>query len=249
MNLDDLRKLWPIPDLLGAKKVLCIQPHQDDMDVACGGTVARLAESGATVTYLTVTDGGAGSQKATAAEKLADLRRKEQIEAGKVLGVKDYIWLDYSDSDFISAADLQTDLIRAIRRLRPDAVVTVDPWLPYEAHPAHRTVGLAAAAATLLSGMGNMEPANLNPYSVPVVAFALTARPNIFLDVTATWTAKLTAIRCHASQFPLSSWAFYEHYFTAKAAQYGEQVGSSAAEALKVLTPMHLHCNVDAEML
>ena len=56
-----LSHLAPIPNLLNAKRVLCIQPHPDDVDIACGGTLAVLADRGAHITYLTVTDGGAGS--------------------------------------------------------------------------------------------------------------------------------------------------------------------------------------------
>ena len=46
----------PIPDLAGAQRILCVQPHYDDNDIAAGGTVAALAEAGVEVFYLTVTD-------------------------------------------------------------------------------------------------------------------------------------------------------------------------------------------------
>lgn len=250
MNLQDLEQLLPTPDLMDAKRVLCIQPHPDDIDVACGATVAKLAQAGAHITYLTVTDGGAGATERTDENQLATTRRKEQSQAGEILGVKNYLWLDYRDADYLDSAALQRDLINAIRTVRPDTVITIDPWLPYEAHPAHRTVGLCASAAVLFGGMGNIHPkSDATPHSVSSVAFAFTARPNTYIDVSETWTQKLAAIQSHKSQFPPEVWAFYSQYLEAKATQYGLETQSTHAEALKVFTPMHLHCNVDAEYL
>ncbi|QQE77480.1 PIG-L deacetylase family protein [Alicyclobacillus sp. SO9] len=247
MNLDSLSALMPIPNLLDAKKVLCIQPHPDDIDVASGGTVARLALQGADITYLTVTDGSAGSTTATDEKKLAATRRAEQTRAGDILGVKNYIWLDYPDKDYIHLDALQSDLISAIRSLQPDTVITVDPWLPYEAHPAHRNVGLAAAAAVLFSGMGNIDAqAQAEPYSVQAIAFGFTSKPNTIIDVADVWDKKVAAVQAHYSQFPETIWPFYSQYLSAKAKQYGSSVQTSEGEALKVFTPMHLHCNVDA---
>ena len=144
-----LSHLAPIPNLLNAKRVLYMQPHPDDVDIACGGTLAVLADRGAHITYLTVTDGGAGSSVRRDENQLANVRRLEQIAAGRYIGVQDYIWLNYRDAEYLPGQQLQHDFIRAIRQVRPDTVVTIDGWLPYEAHPAHRNVGLSAAAATL----------------------------------------------------------------------------------------------------
>ncbi|MCL6454339.1 MAG: PIG-L family deacetylase [Alicyclobacillus sp.] len=249
MGIESLASLMPVPDLLQARRVLCIQPHPDDIDVACGGTVARLADAGAEVIYLTVTDGGAGTVEPRDESELAAIRQQEQRQAGHILGVRDYRWLEYRDADYLPPQDLQLDLIAAIREVQPDTVITLDPWLPYEAHPAHRNVGLCAAAAVLFSGMGNIGGRTAAPHGVSTVAFAFTARSNQLVDVTQVWERKEQAIRAHASQFPEATWGFYGTYFRQRAALYGEQAGCALAEALKVFTPMHLHCNVDAEWL
>lgn len=250
MDLDSLSKLLPIPDILSAKRVLCIQPHPDDADIAFGGTMARLAQAGCQITLLTVTDGSAGSAVRTNENELAVTRRREQTRAGEQLGVESFLWLDYRDDSYLSLEKLQADFIRTIRQVRPDFVMTVDPWLPYEAHPAHRNVGLATSAAVLFSGMGNVHPDEaVQPHNVQALAFGFTARPNTYLDVSTTWERKLAAIQCHQSQFPAETWPFFEQYFTAKAMQYGEKANCTYAEALKILTPTHLHCNVDAEWL
>jgi LmbE family N-acetylglucosaminyl deacetylase len=239
--------LFPIPNLIDAKRVLCVQPHPDDMEVSCGGTLAKLADQGVSITYLTVTNGGAGSSTRQDEEQLASVRRNEQMQAGQIIGVSDYLWLNYNDADYLPKEQLQADIIQAIRDVRPDTVITLDPWLLYEAHPAHRNVGLCAAAAVLFSGMPNISPwTNSAPHDVTRIAFALTAKPNTLVDVTDTWGRKIAAIRAHRSQFPDSTWQFFSQYFEAKAIQYGSQISSEKAEALKVFAPLHLHCNVDA---
>jgi N,N'-diacetylchitobiose non-reducing end deacetylase len=243
----DLFDLAPVPNLMAAKRILCIQPHPDDMDIACGGTLAVLAAQGAHITYLTVTSGGAGSIKRRDEVELALTRKQEQMNAGALIGVKDYIWLDYWDAGHLTGDQLERDFIRAIRLVRPDTVITIDGWLPYEAHPAHRKVGQCAAAAVLFSGMGNIGwEDNLAPHTVDCIALAFTGKPNTYVDVTAKWNLKLRAIRAHESQFPDSTWPFYNAYFDMKAKQYGARLGVEKAEALKVLAPIHLHCNVDA---
>ncbi|OFW77436.1 MAG: hypothetical protein A2201_12345 [Alicyclobacillus sp. RIFOXYA1_FULL_53_8] len=245
-----LYDLLPVPNLLDAKKVLCIQPHPDDMDISCGGTLAKLATEGAHITYVTVTDGGAGTEVRKDEGELIAVRRGEQWAAGAYIGVSDYVWLDYKDADAIPREQLQHDLIRIIREQRPDTIVTVDPWLMYEAHPAHRDTGLAAAAAVLFCGMANIHPEHLEqglqPFRPERVVFSFSAQPNTFVDITSTWERKLKAIRSHQSQFPDSTWSFYGKYLDLKSEEYGKQAGCARAEGLKVLAPTHLHCNVDA---
>lgn len=241
--------ILPAPKLTDAKHVLCIQPHPDDMDIACGGTLAALANEGIQITYLTVTDGGAGTPVRLSEEALASSRRNEQMAAGAYIGVTDYRWLDYPDAQLLPEAELQADLIRVIRETKPDTVITVDPWLPYESHPAHRTVGLSAAAAVLFSGMPNISAdqvdSGLAAHTVDRIAFAFTADPNTRIDVTSTWDRKLKAIHSHQSQFPDQVWPMYQQIFEAKARDIGQSSGYEFAEGLKVLAPFHLHCNID----
>jgi LmbE family N-acetylglucosaminyl deacetylase len=242
--------LWSIPNLKEAKRVLCVQPHPDDIDISCGGTIALLSAEGAHVTYVTVTDGRAGSAERRDEVELANARRREQESAGAFLGVRDFMWLNYRDGDELPYAMLESDIIREIRVHKPDTVITIDPWLPYEAHPAHRQVGLCTASAVLLSGLANICPeqvdAGLDVHTVNCIAFAFTSKPNTYLDVTSHWEQKMKAIRIHQSQFPDDVWPTYRAYFEAKATAYGQHIGAKYAEALKVLKPIHLHCNVDA---
>ncbi len=61
MYLSILKKAVPIPKLTNFDRFLFVGPHPDDIEVSCGGTVARLTSLGKTVTFAIVTDGSVGS--------------------------------------------------------------------------------------------------------------------------------------------------------------------------------------------
>jgi LmbE family N-acetylglucosaminyl deacetylase len=83
VGFDALRELFPKPDILSAKRILCVQPHPDDADIACGGAIARLSAQGTEVFYLTVTDDTAGfSEAGLSLRRRRRIRREEQTEAG-----------------------------------------------------------------------------------------------------------------------------------------------------------------------
>lgn len=241
----------PIPNLEEAHTILCVQPHPDDAEVGAGATLARLARAGARITYVTVTDGGMGTpDPGILPAELARTRRAEQEAAAAIIGVTELIWLDYPDDTAVPLVDLRLRLGRIIREVKPDAVLTVDPWLSYEAHPDHRTTGLAAVEAAVFSefpGFGrNQGLGSLLPHRVKMVGLFGTARPNTWIGVDETWACKIAALACHTSQFPAPILAQYAAYFEARARELASGRGCQLAEAFKVLSPVHLHFNVEA---
>ncbi len=243
-----LKDILPVPSLESVASVLCIQPHPDDNEIGAGGTIAALTRHGVRVAYLTVTDGSAGTQDPTLApEKLARIRYEEACRAARHLGVSELLWLGIPDNDVPEERELARLLLGVIRRVKPDAVLVPDPWLPYEAHRDHRLVGLAAANACMLSGfpLVKSEP-DAPPHSVAMVGFYCTPRPNAWINVDATWQRKMEAVRMHASQFE-EGWATFSMYLDMKARELARGRGFVRAEAFKVLPPILLHFNVDAE--
>jgi LmbE family N-acetylglucosaminyl deacetylase len=246
-----VKDLIPIPDLVSMRRILCVQPHPDDAEIGAGATAARLIRSGSEVVYLTVTDGGAGTEDASLAPaELVRIRRHEGEEAARLLGVEQMIWLDFPDGGCLEMPAVREKIIEAVRRVRPDMLMVIDPWLPYEAHSDHRTTGLAAAEAVLLSGFPHVCPQHLKegltPHAPQGVAFYGSSRPNTFIDVTATWPLKLEAIAKHKSQFNPESLEMLTAYLTAKAREHAAGKGFELAEAFKVLSPIHLHFFEDA---
>lgn len=247
----DLKDLIPIPRLHEAKNVLVMFPHPDDAELTAGGTVALLSDGGAEVTYCSATDGSMGAHDPSMTrEDVAAIRRQEQTEAASVLAVKDIEWLDFPDGFLPDIEILRQKMVTVIRKVRPDFLITLDPWLPYEAHPDHRKASLAAVEAAIYAAFPLAYPDDMKqgllPHSVPGIAFVLSAHPNTAIDITGIWDRKMKACLCHKSQFPEPLWsAVVAPYITAKSMEAGRRIGATYAEDFKVVTPIHLHAMVD----
>lgn len=243
--------LMPVPDLMKAEKLIVIQPHPDDLEIGAGATVAKLVRAGKKVSCLTVTDGAAGTyNSADDGDQLAATRKAESEAAAKILGVKDLYWLNFPDGGNLVYEEVRTAITSMIRKLKPEAVLVCDPWLPYEVHSDHIRTGLAAAEAAFLANMPRFCPADiengLQPHAVKIVAFYYTAYPNAFIDVVDTWPLKMQAIDCHVSQFTGEKAEQLKAILQARAEALAAESGAEIVEAFKVLSPGHLHIFEDA---
>jgi len=168
------------PDIYTAKRILAIQPHYDDNDGAAGGTLAALAQRGAEIHYLTVTDDLIGViDDSLSPEAAAAQLKAEQLQAGEIIGVTDQYWLGYPDAGKYDYFDVRRDLIKYIRIVRPDFIFTCDPWMPYEAHTDHVLTGKAAAEAAILYGMTRLKTtpevdAQFEPFDLLGIVFYAT---------------------------------------------------------------------------
>src|SRR5256886_12593419 len=102
---------------------MVVSAHPDDPDFGAGGSIARLADSGADVTYVIVTDGRQGGEdpKQKDAELVA-IRAREQRAAARVLGVKRGEFLGFQDGHLSPDLKLRRDIVRMIRKHKPDLV-------------------------------------------------------------------------------------------------------------------------------
>lgn len=248
----NIRDYLPFPDLDRCRNLLCVQPHPDDNEVGAGATIAKLAKAGCRVSYLTVTDGSKGTDDPkVSAQELSKIRRKETEDAGNILGVSEFRYLNYADGSFPDEKALCEGIVRVIREIKPEIVMTVDPFLLYEVHPDHRKVGMAVAEACLLSpNIHFAEEADAGgvpkKWKVSAVAFHTTAHPNSFIGVDETWDLKIKAILAHKSQFTPQSFRLIGMYFEDKARRYAAGKDFKRAEAFKVLPPVCMHMCVDA---
>lgn len=238
-------------DLTTARNVLCIQPHYDDNDLGAGGTVARLKSLGATVTYLTVSDDLVGVRDPDLGDDEARvLLDEEQRRAGEILGVDAQINLGYPDAGRYDYFDLRKELIAHMRRVRPDFVVTVDPWLPYEAHNDHVMTGRAAAEASYLQAMTRMKTfpevdEAYEPYDVSGVAFYFTDRPNITVDITEFHDLKHRAFDQYGTQLGPEDLAMLHAVLELKEREWAEPIGATFAETFRLLHPLQLHVGLE----
>lgn len=246
-----LESILPIPDLFSAKRVLCIQPHYDDNDIGAGGTLARLAQNGAEIFYLTVTNDLMGVVDASlSAEAAAQALKRDQFAAGKVIGVKEQHWLGYPDAGEYDYFAVRRNVLKYIRLLQSDFVFAPDPWLTYEAHRDHIQTGLAAAEAVIFAGLTRIpssDPAVDAAYKghgITGVAFYYTREPNEIVDITSTWETKLAAVKCYEAQFTSESMNELTMALEFKSRQVSDGKDFDHGEPLKILHPSALHCGL-----
>jgi LmbE family N-acetylglucosaminyl deacetylase len=185
--------------------------HPDDVDFGAAGSVARWVDDGLVVGYLLVTRGDAGGFDDTPRDRMPILREAEQRAAAAAIGVTQVDFLDgYADGTITPTIGLRKDITAAIRRFRPDRVVTSSPLRRWEriagpSHPDHLAVGEATTCA--------VYPDSRNPFAFPDLGAAgLTAwtvrevwylggpDPDHAVDVTDVFDRKLAALRAHMTQ-------------------------------------------------
>ena len=244
--------ILPIPDLFAAKRILCIQPHYDDNDIAAAGTIARLTAQGSEVIYLTVTNDlmGVVDGFATDDEARAALKR-DQAAAATILGIQPgQYWLDYPDAGDYDYFAVRRDILKYIRLIRPDFVLTCDPWLTYEGHRDHIQTGLAVSEAVMFAGLtriASSDPAVDAAYQshhIAGIGFYFTREPNVIVDITSTWTKKEAALRCYRAQFDEAGLAELVQAFAHKSRQVATGHPFAQGEPLKILPTSALHCGI-----
>ncbi|HYM51997.1 MAG TPA: PIG-L deacetylase family protein [Candidatus Dormibacteraeota bacterium] len=222
------------------ERVLVIFSHPDDAEFGAAPTIAVLAASGARVDYVVTTDGGKGTDDPTMTpERLAATRTAEQRAAADVLGVKEIVHLGYPDGYLSPSLELRRDLVRQIRRFRPDLVIAQNPQRrtdgnPFIAHPDHLATGEATLSAVYPAARDRLNfpellDEGLEPWKVAQVLVAGVERSNLWVDVTATFDTGLSALRCHASQ--VADWGAVEKRMAERARTAGEEVGLPMAQA------------------
>ena len=122
-----IESILPTPDPFAAKRILCIQPHYDDNDIAAAGVLTQLARRGAELFYLTATDDLMGVVDVTLSdEDAAKALKRDQFAAGEIVGVREQYWLGYPDAGEYNYFDLRRDFLKYIRMLKPDLVYAPD---------------------------------------------------------------------------------------------------------------------------
>ena len=190
---------------------MVVVAHADDAEFGCSGTVAKLCAEGWEMVYVMCTDGSKGSsdREITQAE-LAAIRREEQINAGKALGLKDVVFLDYEDSMLQPTLELRKDIAREIRRYKPDVLITMYPMRSLNGgwgvgHPDHMAAGEAALQAVFPTARDHMTfpdllEAGFEPHKVAEVWIMGHPEPDLYIDVTQHMDTSVKALMEHKSQ-------------------------------------------------
>ncbi len=193
------------------RRALVVAAHPDDIDFGIAGTVAIWTDAGIEVTYLIVTDGDAGGfDPEIARAEVPPLRRAEQTEAAKCVGVEDVRFLGYPDGRVEATLALRGEIARVIRQVRPDRMVGPSPERNYErvepSHPDHRAVGAAMLDAVYPDARNRfafpelLEGEGLDAWTVREVWLSGGPTGNHHVDVTGAFDRKVAALRSHVSQ-------------------------------------------------
>lgn len=244
-----IETILPIPNIFEAKCVLCIQPHYDDNDIATAGTLSLLQKNGAELYYLTATDDLMGVvDHSLSDEESAKALKRDQFAAGKIIGVKEQHWLGYPDAGNYDYFALRADCLKYIRMIQPDFVLTVDPWLTYEAHNDHIQTGRAAAEAVMFAGLTKIPSSDLavdsayKGHDIKGIVFYHTREPNMIMDISTIWETKIEAVRCYEAQFTPQEMNQLVAALDAKSKQVASGQSFERGEPLKVLHTSALHC-------
>ncbi len=191
-------------------RILVVTAHPDDVDFGAAGSVATWTGRGIDVSYCIATDGDAGgSDHSITRPEMAAIRREEQLEAARAVGVTDVTFLGFPDGRVTASLELRAAISRVIRLVRPDRVVSQSPernWERiYASHPDHLATAEAAACAVYPDARNpfafpELLDEGLEPHTVPELWIMATERANRVVDATDAYDRKLTALRSHRSQ-------------------------------------------------
>lgn len=186
--------------------ILVICAHPDDAEFGIAGTVARWSKEGKTAAYIVCTSGERGtSDRTLSPEKLGPVREKEQKDAARILGVREVEFLRFPDQGLEDTSSFRKEIVRIIRRYRPQTVATLDPYRRYVWHRDHRVVGQVTIDAVYpyardYLAYPDLLDEGLEPHKVRELFFWGTENVNYRSDITDYFKQKLDALRCHRSQ-------------------------------------------------
>jgi LmbE family N-acetylglucosaminyl deacetylase len=225
------------------ERILIIAAHADDIEFGAAGSAARWVSEGAEVAYCIVTDGGAGSNDPnTKLKDLIQLRRQEQDDAARAVGVEKVFYLNYADGVLTPSLELRKDITRVIRQFKPQRVVCFDPttmFAPeagYINHPDHRASAEASLYAVFPSAQTRpifpeLLAEGLEPHKVNELYMMFSMQANVAVDISDFIEDKLEALSYHKSQINEDAFKWVRE----GSQKAGEEVGCAYAETFMMM--------------
>ncbi len=222
-------------------KVLLVTPHPDDAEGGCGGTIAGWIKGGAEVVYLLCTNGDKGTtDREMSPQRLAVIREQEQRDAAQVLGVREVVFLRYPDGTLEDTREFRDQVVREVRRHKPDVVMCCDPFRTRaHSHRDHRVSGQVTIDAVCTFAWRrhyfpeHISQEGLQPHRAKEIYLWGSEEPDTFVDISENVELKVQTLMKHASQFPEPEGV--EERILANAKRAGEQAGLAYAESFRVL--------------
>lgn len=176
--------------------LLAIAAHRDDVELTCGGTLAKAVAAGHAVGILDLTAGELGTRGT------AEIRAAEARRAAGVLGVSIRENLGLPDAGIVNDPPTRELLARTIRRHRPRVVIAP---AREGRHPDHHATAQLVRDACFVAGLAKLAP-DLPKHRPLKILHSLAyrqdfVRPSFVVDVSDVFERKIEAMRCYESQF------------------------------------------------
>lgn len=221
--------------------ILALAAHPDDVELSCAGTLHKAAKAGKKVGVVDFTRGELGTRGTP------EIRLQEAQAAGEILGLSVRENLGFRDAFFKVDEEHQKEVIRMIRKYRPEIVFAnaVD-----DRHSDHGRASFLAKEACFLSGLAKIETfenGEMQEAWRPKVVYhyiqSIPQEPDFIVDVTDEWDVKMEAVKAFKTQFfdpdskepntYISSPRFME-MVNSRGVHYGHEIGVRYGEGFTV---------------
>lgn len=181
-------------------RVLAVGAHPDDIEIRCGGTLARYAEAGHHVMMACATNGNKG-HTSILPEELAKIREREARAAAAVIGAE-LFWLNFPDAELFYDAPTRLAFVKMIRQARPDLILT---HYHQAYHPDHMATSQLVAGASYISTVPHIKTEQPSTEKVPLifyfeVDYTVESAAAEYVDITGVYEKKRQMLAAHESQ-------------------------------------------------
>lgn len=183
-----------------AMTVLAVGAHPDDLEILCGGTLARYAREGCRVIMAHVLNGDKGHYTMNS-RRLAAIRRREAQAAGRLIDAQ-VIGLDLPDGELFSTLAVRKIMMDLVRKTRPDIIVTHAPTDYMSDHTVTSQVTCDASfyAASPLFKTRQAAHSKIAPIVFMDTLAGIDFQPAEYVDISKTFQVKMDMLSCHQSQ-------------------------------------------------
>jgi LmbE family N-acetylglucosaminyl deacetylase len=224
------------------ERALAITPHPDDAEIGAGGTLSKWMSAGTEVTLVVCTNGDKGSaDPEMTSPRLTAIREKEQRASAAFLGFKEVVFLGHPDGEIDDTREFRGDLVREVRRSKPDVVLTCDPFRrTFYLHRDHRITGQVAIDAVFPYARDHLsypehKELGLEPHKTAKLYLWASDEPDTQVDIGDFLQVKIEALKHFKSQIAAEREAELTKYLVESATKAGEAKGMKAAEAFRVI--------------
>ncbi len=207
-------------------KILVVGAHLDDVELACGGTLAKAVRSGHQVKVVIMSKSGY-TNKDGQIQRSDEVAVKEGIEALETLGITDHVILDFPTKDIPFRSDVINAIDLIMSDYDPDIIFTHHP---FDTHQAHEGVAKSTiAAARRKNTVFFFEP--IQPSGRSYVPF----KPQLYVDIDDTVDIKIESLKKHSSEYNKFGGEDWIEGVKCRCGYRGYEIGKKYAEAFEIL--------------